>query len=204
MGNRYPVTRFGLLRHAETHWNREKRIQGHSNSALTSEGKLQAEKWGRLISTFQWDRIITSDLGRALETATRANLSLNLFIDREARLREQNWGRWEGKKIAALKAEERLNEQMDAGWAFCPPEGEDRETVWERGRNALSEAAAKWPGKNQLVITHEGMIKCLVYRLCGREFLPTEPSLLRPHHLHVIRCDEMGLQAEEINAMALF
>ena len=204
MENRYPVTRFGLLRHAETHWNREKRIQGHSNSGLTSEGKLQAEKWGRLISTFQWDRIITSDLGRALETATRVNLSLNLIIDREARLREQNWGRWEGKKIAALKAEERLNEQMDAGWAFCPPEGEDRETVWERGRKALSEAAAKWPGKNLLVITHEGMIKCLVYRLCGRKFLPTEPPLLRPYHLHVIHCNEMGLQAEEINAMALF
>ena len=100
MENRDPVTRFGLLRHAETHWNREKRIQGHSNSALTSEGKLQAEEWGRLISTFQWDRIITSDLGRALETATRVNHSLNLTIDREARLREQNWGRWEGKKIA--------------------------------------------------------------------------------------------------------
>ena len=204
MENRYPVTRFGLLRHAETHWNREKRIQGHLNSALTSEGKLQAEKWGRLISTFQWDRIITSDLGRALETATRANLSLNLTIDQEARLREQNWGRWEGKKIAALKTEAQLNEQMDAGWAFCPPEGEDRETVWERGRKALSEAAAKWPGKNLLVITHQGMIKCLVYRLCGRKFLPTEPPLLLPHQLHVIRCDEMGLQAEEINAMALF
>jgi probable phosphoglycerate mutase len=65
------ITRFGLIRHAETVWNREKKIQGQTDSALTRRGISQAEKWGRVLNEISWDRIMTSDIGRAVETAGR-------------------------------------------------------------------------------------------------------------------------------------
>ena len=46
------ITRFGLVRHAETIWNREKRIQGQSDSALTDKGQKDADNWGRRLSRF--------------------------------------------------------------------------------------------------------------------------------------------------------
>jgi broad specificity phosphatase PhoE len=50
-------TRFGLIRHAETVWNREKRIQGQSDFSLTAAGKRQAVRWGRQLKALQWDRL---------------------------------------------------------------------------------------------------------------------------------------------------
>ena len=60
--------RFGLIRHAETLWNQQSRIQGHRDSPLTDRGKKDADEWGRQLKRISWDRIFGSDLGRAAET----------------------------------------------------------------------------------------------------------------------------------------
>jgi probable phosphoglycerate mutase len=196
------VNRFGLLRHAETIWNREKRIQGHFDSPLTPEGKDEARKWGSCLASFKWDRIITSDLGRAVETANFVNLSLNLTVDQDHRLREQNWGRWEGKNMQEVN--EKLDPKtLEGGWEFRPPDGEARKRVRDRCLTALIEVALRWPGETILVITHEGVIRCLIYGLAGRKYTRTEPPMLRPNHLHFICHDGNGLKIEKINAMAM-
>lgn len=198
-------TRFGLMRHAETVWNREKRIQGQLDSRLTATGRRQAETWAHLIKACHWDRCICSDLARARATADIVNRYFNLPITVEAGLREQNWGRWSGRSMARLKQDDPdlLTRLTMQGWRFRPPGGEDRDDVWERGRRVLKAAADKWPGATILVVTHEGLIKCLIYRLLQRRFLPTEPRILKPDHLHWLVCGRELLEIEKINAVNL-
>src|SRR3972149_422963 len=94
MTNSGITTRFGLIRHAETVWNRAKRIQGHQDSPLTPEGELQAAAWGRTLHRLRWDRILASDTGRAVATAGRINIHLGLPVVLDRRLRELGSGRW--------------------------------------------------------------------------------------------------------------
>ena len=205
MTEQYKITRFGLIRHAQTRWNRKKRIQGRSDSPLTAVGKRQATRWGQLLKQFAWDRIIASDTGRAHETAKLFNVCLNISLSTDSRLREQDWGQWAGKTIAQLKTEvpHELDAQASAGWAFCPPGGEDRRNVQKRSQKALLEAAAQWPGSNILVVTHEGVIKSLIYHLCGRKFLATEPAIIKRRKLQRLVHDSDGLRVEELNAIAM-
>lgn len=199
------ITRFGLVRHAETIWNRERRIQGQSDSPLTAKGKKDADNWGRQLSRFSWDGILTSDSGRAVETATRINHHLRAPMDSEPRLREQNWGRWTGRIITQIETEaaEVLSDPHKTGWHFCPPGGEDRRRVCQRSQQALNDAAVRWRGDTVMIVTHEGVIKSLIYHLCGHHFLPGEPALIKPYHLHWLTCTNNTLRIEKINALAL-
>jgi len=101
-------THFGLLRHAETVWNRDKKIQGLNDSPLTPEGLQQAQKWGELLSTQSWDRMLVSDIGRAVQTATGINGALKIPMTIEKRLREQDWGDWTGQTIREIKENDQL------------------------------------------------------------------------------------------------
>jgi len=201
----HPTTCFGLLRHAETVFNREKRIQGHGDSPLTPEGRRQAAQWARVLAAFDWNRMLVSDLGRAVLTAEIINAHLNLPLVPDARLREQDWGRWSGRRIARIRRQEpeMLAVQQNAGWDFCPPEGESRRAVLSRSRRALEEAAARWAGDRLLVVTHEGVVKCLLYHLLGRKFLPSEPAVIKSGYLHRLAHTPCGLRLEVLNATFL-
>ena len=205
MQNQSNNTRFGLVRHAQTTWNRGKKIQGQKDSPLTSDGKIQASRWGQLLKSLPWNRILASDIGRAMETAGIINQALKIALKTDARLREQDWGQWTGETLFRIQTDtpRELDNQVRAGWDFCPPDGEDRRSVLERSRQALSEAAAKWPGETILVVTHEGVVKSLIYHLCGRKYLPGEPAIIMPYQLHWLAHDADGLKIEEINALAL-
>ena len=205
MINDHSLTRFGLIRHAITEWNLQKRIQGQQDSPVAPEGETQAGKWGSILEPFCWDRILSSDTGRALETAELINETLRIPIHPEPRLREMNWGLWTGKTMAQLRQEtpRLLAEQEANGWGFCPPGGEVLETVWQRSRQALLEAAGKWPGNQILVITHGGVIKSLLYRFNSHQVLCNEPHLMRAWHLHLLLHDRQELHLEKINAFRL-
>lgn len=204
-GEPCPHTRFGLIRHAQTRWNQEKRIQGQSDSPLTGYGRCQADRWADLLSAFSWDRILTSDLERAVETAGRIQRKLGLPASRDPRLREQDWGEWTGKQLEEIRsqAEQMVRTAGDSGWGFRPPGGEDRLSVLRRSRRALMGAARRWPGRTLLIIVHGGVVASLLQGLSGRKWIASEPRLVRPHHLHWLRCDGTKLLLEEINALDL-
>ncbi len=199
------MTCFGILRHAMTLWNRERRLQGHKDSPLLPEGELQARRWGEMLSACEWDRILASDLGRARHTAELLNERLHLPLYTDSRLREKNWGQWTGMTIAEihLKFGDMLPKLEQSGWDFRPPGGEDRREVWQRSREAMHSAACKWPGENVLVVTHEGVIKCLLYRLLNRDFLPSEEKILKTGHLHRLVADGDNLAIGKLNALSL-
>ena len=198
-------TRFGLIRHAETFWNRQNRIQGHRDSDLTDSGKKEADAWGHCLKRVAWDRMLVSDLGRAVHTADIINRHLQIPFACDPLLREQDWGEWTAKPTQTLIDEElhKLDEDRRSGWLFCPPAGEDRISVWQRSHNALVAAARKWPGSTILVVTHEGVIKNIIYRLCNRIYAPEEPALIKSRHLHWLAIHKSGLQLDEINALRL-
>ena len=200
-----PTTHFGLIRHAQTHWNLEKRIQGQSDSPLTASGKSDVQAWARPLETVAWDRILASDTGRALKTAEIINARLKIELTTDKMLREQNWGSWTARTWNQVKTEasQLMGDYEKEGWNFCPPGGESRKDVYTRGHEALTVAAKKWPDATILVVTHEGMIRCLLYHFHGLQFLPGEPALIKPRHLHWLKFDRDGLQPGQINALTL-
>ena len=205
MSDRIPQTRFGLIRHAQTEWNLDKRMQGQKDSPLTIAGQEQSRIWGEQLAAVSFDRILTSDLGRTVATSEWINRTLKLPLGKTSRLRELDWGAWTGRRIQDIKAEmpEELRRQEGAGWEFCAPGGESRREAWLRSRNALEEASRKWPGETILTVTHEGVIKCLLYGLAKRKFLPQEPAMIESRHLHWLEAGKMGLEIEGLNAFKL-
>lgn len=197
-------TRFFIMRHAPTEWNRAGRIQGQADSPLTRNGERWADHWGRQLAELDVQRILCSDTGRAVTTARRINQALQLPLDCDNRLREQDWGQWTGRTMAAIRKtqEARFRQQERRGWSFCPPGGEDRLDVLVRARDSLQAAGRKWPGSRLLVIAHEGIMKCLVYHLailqsCGASF-----ERMAPYHLHCLALEDDSLVLEEMNALA--
>jgi len=199
------VTRFGLIRHAETVWNRERRVQGQLDSPLTPAGEQQAERWGRALRSISWSRILASDLGRAATTAAIINAQLNLAIETDPRLRELDWGRWSTRTINGIRVEDQdaVAAQEAAGWEFRPPGGESRRQQLERSRQALIAAAGRWPGDCILGVTHEGVIKSLAHDLCGRAYLAADAVCLQPHHLHWLTVVDGCMAFAGLNARPL-
>ena len=205
MINKQTITRVGLIRHAQTLWNAQKRIQGWSDIPLSDAGKQQALAWGPVLAGFGWDQILVSTLARAVETGDILTQFLQVPVIKDARLKEQNWGLWCGMSMAQIKmqAPELFAKQINAGWEFCPPDGESRNTVFQRSMAAIEDAVGRLCGRTVLVIAHEGLIKCLYYRLQQQCFKCMEPTLMKPHHLHWLIFADSELQTIEPNAIRL-
>lgn len=188
------TVRIGLMRHAQTDYNRDKRIQGQTDTDLTPQGEAMALGWGRSLACLArdealfFDQILSSDLTRARRTAELVNQSLKLPLRQDARLREADWGHWSGRLIRELREREgdALSHQEARGWRFQPPGGEDRLQVLARAAEAILDAARRYPGKDLLVVTHQGVIKCLTYHLLGMAFLPEEGDPLTPYTLQLL------------------
>lgn len=199
------VTHFGIIRHAPTLWNEEKRIQGQQDSPLSDRGKSMAVTWGKQLGVFTWDRMLCSDLGRVEQTANLINQSLHLTVEKEPRLREQDWGSWTGMTLKELKAREngQVKKQEQRGWDFQPRGGESRRDVLARSMASLADAHAAWPDEKILVVCHEGIIKCLLYHLLDRQFLPEEPKIILHFHLHLLAMQDTILSLQKINSLEL-
>ncbi len=200
MTNSQPTT-FGLIRHATTLWNEKKIIQGQQDSPLSETGQQMAADWGRRLASFPWQRIVCSDLGRTRETTELINQTLKLPVCPDKRLREQDWGEWSGISLAEVKQthKELLQTMVRSGWLFKPPGGESRKQVLKRSLTALQETHTSWPGESILVVCHEGVIKCLLYHLTDRKFLPEEPPLIKRNHLNLLEHDDKKLYLKVLN-----
>lgn len=198
---RHNTTTFGLLRHGQTEWNTVKKIQGSCDSPLTAYGREQTARWASFLKNFNWNRIVASDLDRVRETVAILNRQLDIPTAFDNRLREQNWGKWEGLTIPYLKDHfgQELEKRVKKGWAFCAPGGETRQAVKERAFAILHELARTYPGEKILVVCHQGVIKCTLYAITGRKFLPTDDPLLNPDMLHLITGNGRDLATQQLN-----
>jgi probable phosphoglycerate mutase len=160
------TTRFIVVRHGETRWNTETRIQGQKDSDLTPEGLAQAEAIGRRLARERFDAIVASDLGRAHRTAERIAAHCALTVAPEPGLRERSFGAGEGLTYAEVDARwpgvfsRAPNTDPDA----VIPGGETRRQFHERIHAAFLALARRHAGKRIVAVTHGGVLAVL-YRI---------------------------------------
>jgi probable phosphoglycerate mutase len=141
-----------VLRHGETAWNTERRMQGAKDSALTERGRQQAEAMGRTLKRELMQEpgptvFLRSPLGRARETSEIVGRALGLdpgdWRD-EPRLAELSYGAWEGfswKEIEATHPTALADWRADPH-GYCPPGGETHFALRARSAAVLAEIAA--------------------------------------------------------------
>ncbi|HHG3104386.1 TPA: histidine phosphatase family protein [Vibrio parahaemolyticus] len=138
--------RIFVLRHGETEFNADKKLQGHCNSSLTSKGSDQARGVGTTLKQYVENRpfrVYSSTLGRALQTSQIVCEELNYSyenLNKEPRLKEFSLGEWEQRTIPSLEQEiPNLLAQND--WYLQAPNCETYESVRERLSSWLSDVA---------------------------------------------------------------
>ncbi|EGR0931004.1 histidine phosphatase family protein [Vibrio parahaemolyticus] len=136
--------RIFVLRHGETEFNADKKLQGHCNSSLTSKGSDQARRVGTTLKQYIENRpfsVYSSTLGRALQTSQIVCEELNYSyenLNKEPRLKEFSLGEWEQRTIPSLEQEvPNLLAQND--WYLQAPNCETYESVRERLSSWLSD-----------------------------------------------------------------
>jgi broad specificity phosphatase PhoE len=205
--SRQEQTIIALLRHGKTVWNEAKRIQGHENSPLSEDGTKQVHQWGEFLSTVAIDRIVSSDLGRVQETVAIIQQHIeNVPVKFDSALREQSWGEWEGKTYDELHEHqgEKLVQQVAAGWNFRPPKGESRLEVLQRALPVVADIIDHFPGERILLVSHEGIVKSLLYHLAGRAFMPNEKKMIQKRQLHLIYQEGKKLTLGPLNVFPNF
>jgi probable phosphoglycerate mutase len=164
------LTRFIVVRHGETQWNLESRIQGHGDSALTSRGLEQADAIARRLAGEAFDVLVSSDLGRALQTVQAIGRATNREVVADARFRERNFGCCEGITYAEL------HERYPDGFGrhlqdndpdLRLPDAETRREFYARIAGSFEELAAEHPGKTVLVVCHGGVLAALFRHIHG-------------------------------------
>jgi probable phosphoglycerate mutase len=195
------TTLIGLLRHGETEWNTQKRIQGSGNSPLTPKGISQTREWAKTLQQWQWDQIHASDLGRVKQTVSVLNEDLQIPVFFDKRLREQHWGEWEGLTLSSIKTDHKieLERQIARGWEFTAPGGEARSNMRNRVFNCLEQIVTEAPGKKILVVCHMGIIKTILYHISNRDFRPEDFGFIKNNLFHIISGDEDGFKLECLN-----
>ena len=193
------MTRLALIRHAQTEWNVQGRIQGQEDSPLTPEGVEAARGWASSLAGYGFSALYSSPLGRAMQTAAVVGERIGLEPVAEPGLREQAFGEWTGRSVSDLRRAGLLEPMEAVGWAFAPPGGEDRREVLLRSWQCLTEMAKRHQSQSILAVTHEGVLRAVLYALKGRDYLPSEPKILQPRALHILRVEADCLYIEAWN-----
>ncbi|MFV0282226.1 MAG: histidine phosphatase family protein [Castellaniella sp.] len=174
-------TTFWLVRHGETLWNTERRLQGWQDLSLNPAGVAQARQLEAWLRSPHFDapieRIVTSDLARARQTAEIASSHWRLPIERLAMLRERHFGSYEGQPLDALRNPQgqpvgfhALDDGMEGGESL----GEFRRRI----QQAFEQLAQAHPAQHLLVFSHGGVID-MAWRLAtGADSTVPGPRLI--------------------------
>src|SRR4051812_37904247 len=163
------MTEIFLIRHGETAWNAERRLQGHLDIPLNEEGERQAAALARALAGESVDMIVSSDLSRAASTARAVADVLGLPLQTDATLRERCFGAFEGLLYDELEAR---FPQAYAQWRVRDPharypDGERRAETFaefaQRAVDAVTRIADMHRGKRILIVSHGGVLDA-VYR----------------------------------------
>ncbi|MBU8919255.1 histidine phosphatase family protein [Bacillus sp. FJAT-29953] len=155
-----------LVRHGITNWNKEKRYLGHSDIGVIRSELSQLNNLQKVLSTLNFDHVFTSDLRRCQETLAYLSIPSQVSID--CRLREINFGDWEGKTYDELKNQIAYRNWLENWEVYAIPNGESVDVFQSRIDSFFNElfqqAIETSPGnkKKILVMTHGGVIRYLV------------------------------------------
>lgn len=188
------MTTFGIVRHGETDWNAQRRIQGSTDIPLNDTGREQAARTGAQLREAQehegpWDAIVSSPLSRAHETAQIIAAELGLP---EPELLPALVERAHGE-IEGLSYEERSQRFADGSHV---PGLESRDEVLGRALPSLESLAERHRGGRVLVVSHGGVISTLLNHSTGGEYASTG-RVIQNGSVHEFRWGLGGLQLRD-------
>ncbi|HUY74231.1 MAG TPA: histidine phosphatase family protein [Candidatus Dormibacteraeota bacterium] len=177
-----------LVRHGQSTWNRDHRIQGQLDPPLSEQGRRQAELLGRRLAGRHWAGFYASDLKRAFETATILGRAIGITPEPLRSLREIFLGEWEG-----LRTDE-LAQRYPEAWAAWTDEpdwdlvsgGEGAALFEARISAAIEEILQRHEHGDVLVVTHGGVIQVALHRVVGRANRGLFPFKIQNASLSVI------------------
>ena len=163
------LTRVVAVRHGETTWNAEMRMQGQLDTPLSARGRWQAARAAESLADAGIEAIFASDLERAYDTAQALAARLGLPITTDTGLRERSFGIFQGHLYADIDS--RWPEQA-ARWRhhdpdFGPEGGETLREFSARAVAACARIAAGQPGRSIAIVTHGGVLDCLYRAAAG-------------------------------------
>jgi broad specificity phosphatase PhoE len=158
------MPRLMLVRHGLTEWNSQGRIQGHTETRLSDVGIRQAEALAVRLASEPLDAVYASDLGRAVITAETIARPHGLPVQREPRLREADYGAWEGFTMDDLRRQdpERASAWLSEPVAVAPPGGETLEQVADRVASLLDDLRSRPDDEQVLLVGHGGSVRALL------------------------------------------
>jgi probable phosphoglycerate mutase len=158
-----------LIRHGETAWNAESRIQGQLDVPLSNAGIWQAGRLAQRLGDEKIDAIVASDLARAWLTAQPIGQSRQLEPLADLRLRERHFGIFQGHTLETIAtnwpAEFAAWRERDPEWSI--PEGESATEFIARVLEALHEITERNPGGTVAVVAHGGVLDVAYRHACG-------------------------------------
>ena len=149
-----------VVRHGETIWNVERKVQGITDVPLTDKGRSEAKELQDLISTLNIDVVISSPLDRARETA-KILINSKLPINTDDRIKERDWGMNEGALIDTV-------DRWDCWDVILNTKVQNIECIqdfMDRVSNFIEEIKIKHKDKNVLVVTHSAVSRVIHYLL---------------------------------------
>ncbi len=163
MSSPVPPIRIVLWRHGQTDWNVENRFQGHSDIPLNKVGHYQASEAAKVLAALRPDRIISSDLVRAQETAAPLAALTDIKIEINPNLRETDGGLWEGKLASENRA---THGELFANWYEGGDEpagvtGERRSDVAKRAVAVIEKETTNFSG-TIVFVTHGGTVRSVL------------------------------------------
>lgn len=160
------ITNIVLIRHGETAWNKERRLQGHIDIGLNEEGLRQARALAGALARESFDAVYASDLQRAHQTAGAVAGLHRLTVQNDPGLRERCYGGFEGLLYAEI--EQRYPREFAAWQArdidgVMPSGVREAETFrqfYQRSIDAILAIAARHPGQTIALVAHGGVLEC--------------------------------------------
>ena len=159
------MTNIYLTRHGKTVWNLEKRLQGFGDSPLTEEGITQAGELRDRLENIDIDCIYTSPIERAYRTARIIKGNKNIKVVVDDRLKEINFGEYEGstqEELLKLGKGHEIDQIFNAEMDVRAPGGESLRELCERVKSVLDDILLYEKDKNVLIVTHGTTLKAVV------------------------------------------
>lgn len=158
-----------IVRHGETEWNAEGRIQGHTDIGLSERGEEQARSLGQRLADRQIDVAYSSDLKRTSETAKLALSGRDITLNETPRLREYNKGIFEGMTLSEIqeKFPAEYPKYLEKDLSYAPEGGETTRDVSTRMASIFAEIKANHLDETVLVVSHGGVLRAAMVSLLG-------------------------------------
>ena len=169
---RMEATRIIAVRHGETAWNLDARIQGQLDIGLNATGRWQARRVGEALASEPISAVYSSDLGRAHQTAQSIARVTGIPVVAEEGLRERSFGLFEGKTFEEIHETWPDHAQ---NWRkripeWAPPDGgESLLQLRERVTRTMQSLAARHPGEQIVVVAHGGVLDALYRVATGQD-----------------------------------